>query len=198
MFDLAHLPNGAPNEKAVVLLRRHWFTMLSLALSFAFVLLLPPAIYIGLLLIVPDFFSDSVRVTLLVLGGSIFFLFAWLFLYQSYIDYYLDVWIVTNRRILSMEQHGLFSRTVSELRLHRVQDVTAEVHGFWRTMFDFGDLYIQTAGEKERFIFEEIPHPNAVAKTILDLAEEQRKAHLEEAVEEFGMPDGKKQAASST
>lgn len=189
MFNLAHLPGSTPDEKPVALLRRHWFSLLSLALSFIFVLALPPAIYIGLLFLAPDFFSDPVRVSLLVLGGSIFFLFAWLFVYQTYIDYYLDVWIITNRRILSMEQHGLFSRTVSELRLYRVQDVTAEVRGFWRTMFDFGEVYIQTAGEKERFVFEEVAHPNAIAKTILDLAETQRRKHLDEAVEEFGMPE---------
>ena len=37
------------------------------------------------------------------------------------------MWIITNDRILDIEQHGLFARTVSELRLHRVQDVTAEI-----------------------------------------------------------------------
>ncbi|MEK7655705.1 MAG: PH domain-containing protein [Patescibacteria group bacterium] len=191
MLNLTHLPGATPDEKPITLLRRHWFSLLSLALSFIFVLALPPAIYIGLLVLAPDFFTDPVRVSLLILGGSIFFLFAWLFVYQSYIDYYLDVWIITNRRILSMEQHGLFSRTVSELRMHRVQDVTAEIHGFWHTMFDFGDVFIQTAGEKERFIFEEVHHPNAIAKTVLDLAEIRRKKHLDDAVEEFGTPESK-------
>lgn len=189
MLDLKHLPGANVDEKLVVLLRRHWMDLVSLGFSFIVVLLLPFVAYTAIQFGKPDFFEDQVRTTLFTLGLSIFFLYAWLFLFQNYIDYYLDVWIVTNKRILNIEQRGLFSRTVAELRLHRVQDVTAEVHGFLHTMLDYGDVYIQTAGEKERFAFEDIPRPNQVAKMILDLADEDRKEHLEEAVEEFNMPD---------
>lgn len=189
MLNLKHLPNARSDERIVALLRRHWMDLLSLGFSFILVLLLPFIAYAFIQFVRPDFFEDPVRTTLLVLGLSIFFLYAWLFLFQHYIDYHLDTWIVTNKRILNIEQHGLFARTVSELRLHRVQDVTAEVHGFVRTMMDFGDVYIQTAGEKERFEFEDIPHPNEVAKMILDLADEDRKEQLEETIEEFNPPD---------
>jgi hypothetical protein len=48
----------------------------------------------------------------------------------------------------------------------------------------------------ERFHFENVPDPNEVAKIILELAEEDRKNHLEETVEEFGMPDGDGQAGA--
>lgn len=188
MIDLNHLPGGAAGERTLLVLRRHWITLLSLIVALVFVILLPMGAYLGSRIASPAFFEDPVRAALFVLGASIFFLFTWLFLYQHFIDYYLDTWIVTDDRILNIEQHGLFSRTVSELRLHRVQDVTAEVKGFIRTMFDYGDVFIQTAGETQRFQFEDIPHPNAVAKMVMDLAEKERKEHLEEAVEEFGMP----------
>ncbi|MBU1034775.1 PH domain-containing protein [Patescibacteria group bacterium] len=191
MMNLKNLPGQAPDENVVKVLRRHWLTLLPLGFSLLFILLLPIAIAIVIEIIKPDLYSNQALTTLLVLGGSIFLLFAWLFLYQNYIDYYLDIWIVTDRRILNIEQHGLFGRTVSELRLYRVQDVTSEVRGFWKTMFDYGEVYIQTAGEEQRFIFEDIPHPNDAAKLILEMSEVQRKKHLEEAVEEFGMPDKK-------
>ncbi|MFH1077719.1 MAG: PH domain-containing protein [Patescibacteria group bacterium] len=188
MIDLNHLPGGVAGERTLLVLRRHWITLLSLIVALVFVILLPMGAYLGSRIASPEFFVDPVRAALFVLGASIFFLFTWLFLYQHFIDYYLDTWIVTDDRILNIEQHGLFSRTVSELRLHRVQDVTAEVKGFIRTIFDYGDVFIQTAGETQRFQFEDIPHPNAVAKMVMDLAEKERKEHLEEAVEEFGMP----------
>lgn len=189
MLDLKHLPGADPHESLVALLRRHWIDTLSLVTAFIVILLLPFIAFFGVRFAQPDFFEDQARATFFVLGLSLFFLYAWLFLFQSFIDYYLDVWIVTNRRILNIEQHGLFSRTVSELRLHRVQDVTAEVKGFIRSMFDYGNVYIQTAGEKERFVFEDVPRPNHVSKMIIDLAEADRKNHLEEAVEEFGVPN---------
>jgi uncharacterized membrane protein YdbT with pleckstrin-like domain len=188
MIDLNHLPGASAGERTLLLLRRHWVMLIPLIFALVIILALPFAAYLVAQTLAPALFEDPVRVVLFVLGASVFFLFTWLFLYQHFIDYYLDMWIVTNDRILNIEQHGLFARTVSELRLHRVQDVTAEVHGFVRTMLDYGDVFIETAGEQERFHFEEIPHPNAVAKRILDLADEERKEHLEEAVEEFGMP----------
>ena len=52
------------------------------------------------------------------------------FAFIEFTDYYLDTWIVTTERIISIEQKGLFERTASELDLISVQDATAEVHGF--------------------------------------------------------------------
>jgi len=151
--------------------------------------LIPPASYIFLRLVYPVFFDTPAYVALATMGVSTFFLFSWLFVFQYFVEYWLDVFILTDKRILDIDQKGLFGRTVSELRLYRTQDVTAEIKGFWRTMFDYGDIFIQTAGEMERFHFECVAHPNRIAKMILELAETDRKEHLEETVEEFGMPD---------
>ncbi len=193
MFDAKHLPNPIPDEHIVYFLRRHTITILPLFTGFAALLALPFFLYWYLTNFQPQLFDEQTIPTLLVLGGSAFFLFAWLFLFQNFVDYYLDIWIVTDRRILSIEQVGLFSRTVSELRLYRIQDVTATVNGVLHTIFNYGDVEIQTAGEKVRFLFEEVPFPNKIAKTILELSEVDRREHLDEAVEDFAMADkGKK------
>jgi hypothetical protein len=42
------------------------------------------------------------------LGVSIFFLYGLLFLFQLFLDYWLDVFILTDKRILDIEQKGLF------------------------------------------------------------------------------------------
>ncbi len=189
MIDFQHLPNAVPDEKVVHVLRRHPITLLTVALGFIVLLISPFLIAYLLPLYQPELFANPVFMALIVMFGSIFFLFAWLFLFQNFMDYYLDVWIVTTKRILNIEQTGLFSRTVSELRLYRIQDVTSTVAGFLHTMFDFGDVEIQTAGEKTRFIFEEIPHPNQISKSILEHAEVERRHQLDDAIEEFQPPD---------
>lgn len=189
MFDIKHLPNPIPDEQLVYFLRRHPITLFSLLISYIVVLGVPAAIYWYLTSYQTALLEDPSTLTLIVLGGSIVFLFAWLIMYQQFLDYYLDLWIVTTKRVLSIEQNGLFSRKVSELRLYRIQDVTATVSGVLHTLFDFGDVEIQTAGEKVHFTFEEVPHPNQIAKTILELSEADRREHIDEAVEEFAMPD---------
>lgn len=125
---------------------------------------------------------------ILVLAASAYILFIWLFLFFSFIDYYLDIWIITNERIINVEQKGFFSRTISEQRLFRIQDVTSEVEGFAPTLFKYGNVYVQTAAEKDRFAFEQVPDPNGVRDTIIKLAEiEREKIGKEFQAEEKGV-----------
>lgn len=189
MLDLHNLPNPVPNEEVVFFLRRHPITLLGLFFGFFFLMIAPFAIWSILATFQPEVLEDPVSFTLLLMGGSAFFLFAWLFLFQAFLDYYLDTWIVTTKRILNIEQTGLFGRTVSELRLYRIQDVTAVVNGISNTFFNYGEVEIQTAGEKEHFVFEQVSNPNNISKVILELSEKDRSEHLEDAVEDFGLKD---------
>lgn len=117
---------------------------------------------------------------LLVILTSIYYLYIWLFFFHSFVDYYLDIWVVTNRRVINIEQKGLFSRVVSEQKLYRVQDITSEVHGIMSTMFHYGDIHVQTAGEEPRFVFKQVPHPYDVRKVILNLVEKYKREHPNE------------------
>lgn len=192
MIDLRHLPNPVPNEQLIFLLRRHPITVLPLAII-TLVLLASPlgaGWYIANYNL--ELWQDQISFAPWVLLGSTFFLYAWLFLFQHFMDYYLDTWIVTNKRIINIEQSGLFHRTMSELRLYRVQDVTSSIHGFWATLFNYGHVEVQTAGEKIRFTFEQVANPNHISKVVLELVEEDRRTQLDVAVEEFGMPENKK------
>ncbi|MEK7116281.1 MAG: PH domain-containing protein [Patescibacteria group bacterium] len=189
MLDLHHLPGSELEEKNIFTFRRHPITLLPLALTTLVLFAIPPGAFLFFQNFFPDLYESLVFQPVFFLVASIFFLAGWLFVFQSFIDYWLDVFILTDKRILDIEQHGLWSRTVSELRLYRTQDVTSEVKGFWHTMFDYGDIFVQTAGEQERFHCALVPHPNHVAKLILEWSEQDRKEHLKETVEDFGMPD---------
>lgn len=184
MFDLKKLPHCGAQEKVVHFLRRHPITLLPLILGYLAIILLPFLVIWYLKTFQPSLIEHPVWFPILLLAGSFFFLFAWLFLFQNYMDYHLDIWVVTNERILNIEQIGLFSRRISELRLYRIQDVTSDVTGALHTILDYGNVEIQTAGEKEHFVFEDIPHPSMIAKSILELSEIDRKNNLEEAVRE--------------
>jgi uncharacterized membrane protein YdbT with pleckstrin-like domain len=82
---------------------------------------------------------------------------------------------VTNDRILNIEQQGLFSRTVSELDLINIQDVTSEVKGIIPTIFNYGTVHVQTAGEAARFVFEQVPAPERIRQRILEMVTEDKK-----------------------
>jgi uncharacterized membrane protein YdbT with pleckstrin-like domain len=71
-----------------------------------------------------------------------------------------------------MLQYGLFSRKVSQLNMVNVEDVTAVQNGIFQTMFGFGSLNIETAGEQVNFHFTYCPRPGYYAKVILDAREQ--------------------------
>ena len=56
---------------------------------------------------------------------SIYYLALITFFFRAWLDYYLDIWVITDERIVNIEQKGLFSREISTQQLYRIQDVTA-------------------------------------------------------------------------
>jgi hypothetical protein len=159
----------------ILFLRRHWFALLRIVTAFL--------LLVGLPLLIGWYFIDRVQHwlahpvigPLLVVLASMYFLSIWLFAFLEFTDYYLDTWIITNERIINIEQEGLFNRTASELDLAAVQDTTAEIRGIWQTLFTYGQVYIQTAGEKGRFHFKNIDNPEHVKELVTRLVEEDKR-----------------------
>jgi len=118
--------------------------------------------------------------SLFIFLENIFAMSIWIIFFLLWVDYYLDVWIVTNLRIVNIEQKGLFSRTVSELELSRIQDVTTEVLGMIPTFLNYGDVFIQTAAEQERFLFRQVPDPYGIKDQIMKLQKQRSVAKTEE------------------
>jgi uncharacterized membrane protein YdbT with pleckstrin-like domain len=178
MLFLYRLPGKLPNEEIIKVLRRDVFILIKKILFFFLLLILPLILfYLVVTSIYPDILYGQISYPVFVLVVSFYYFFLWVFFFFSFIDYYLDVWIITNERIINIEQKGFFSRTISEQRLYRVQDVTSEVHGFFPTIFKYGNVYAQTAGAKERFFFHDIPNPDQIRDTIIKLAEKNKAIH---------------------
>lgn len=171
-------PSQRPHEKVFLLLRRHWFTYLGF-LAIALITSVPILILIIASINNPDIYSGSFG-NILILALFAYLLIVLGTMLYGFIDYYLDVYIITNERIVSIAQNGFFRREISELHLHQIQDVSAKVNGIFPTLIHYGDVFIQTAGERENFIFKSIPNPYRVSKLILDLHE----AQLEEGEQE--------------
>jgi len=177
MLSIYRLPNKLPGESVIKVLRRDLFILLKKVLFLILLIILPFFFFYLMITIQPSLMSGEISYPLIVLATSAYYLFVWLFGFFSFIDYYLDVWIITNERIIDVEQKGFFSRTISEQRLFRVQDVTSEVNGFFATVLKYGNVHVQTAGAKQRFLFREIPGPEEVRNTIIKLVEKNKKKH---------------------
>lgn len=153
-------------EKIVFFLHRHPFIFFKKIISYFIFSSLPFLIYFVLKIYFPFILENKIIYPLLVLLASLWFIFMWISLFHTWIDYYFDLWVVTDRQIIDVEQAGLFNRTLSKQPLTRVQDVTVESKGFFATILKYGNIYTQTAGTKERFVFWNVKNPYEVAQKI--------------------------------
>ena len=150
-----------PGEHVVLEVRHHWYVF--------FVEILP-ILFLGLVLLavvtLPGLFASlgfdiifGPEILVFVIAG---WLMLWMIFAIIWTGYYLDAWVITNYRVISIEQYTLFSRKIAECRLDKVQDVSVEVSGFLPTLLHFGTVVIQTAGESGQFTMKDIPEPDQV------------------------------------
>jgi hypothetical protein len=169
-FEKTLFPGQQENEKIYVITRQHWVVFgmkLLVWLMFAAILIIVD----WLIETYAPVLKTSPYIDYLNLVRSIYLMFLVLGLLIAWAMYYLNMQIVTNERIVDITQTSLLHHTISELHLSRIEDVTAEVHGLSQTFLDYGNVYVQTAGEMVRFEFDRIPNPAKVNKLILDLYE---------------------------
>jgi hypothetical protein len=175
MISLRRLPNQERDEAPVLFLRRHWIEVVKIILITIVLCAIPYTFYIFLNSQGTDWSEYWGQFGILFF--SLYMSFCAAILMTLFTDYYLDSWIVTTNRIINIEQRGLFSRVISELHLNQVQDITAETQGFLPTILSYGNVYIQTAGTRERFIFKMVNDPEIVKRKVAQLVEEDKRRH---------------------
>ncbi|PIQ68849.1 MAG: hypothetical protein COV91_02130 [Candidatus Taylorbacteria bacterium CG11_big_fil_rev_8_21_14_0_20_46_11] len=158
------------DEKVLYVARKHWFLFATETFFLAVLALLP-----SILFFIPAPFFDEVFgvvairghiISLVTFFWSLWLMFLWMLFALFWTNFYLDVWIVTNFRVIDIDQVGLFNRTISAFRFDHIQDASVKVSGLLATIIDFGTVEIRTASE-ESFKFKGVAHPHQLKEKIL-------------------------------
>lgn len=160
-----------PGEEVLTVVRKHWF-MIVTELFGIFLMLLIPFFILFLFALFPHKLLNVdlgiVHYTKLITFGVA----AWSTLtlmaaFTVWTHYYLDLWIITDRRIILIDQVHFFNRNVSMFRLERLQDIEFYVQGIIPTLLNFGTINAQTAGSQEsNFKSTGMPDPRGLQATI--------------------------------
>lgn len=157
-----------PDEQTVVEIRKHPIGIIILYIGAAAGLL---GAFGLIFLLVPQLVSaenlDTVN-SILGLFAIVGVIFTVLLLLVATYIYQQNRLIITDRNITQVLQRGLFSRQVSELSMANVEDITADQHGIIASIFNYGELRVETAGEQNNFRFNYCPRPNYHGKIVLD------------------------------
>lgn len=174
------LPQMQEGERVEIFLRKHIMFLVA-PLSTVLAIMILPTIAILVLMDLSSVFNQPPIKNLLIIFLSIYLLTMCGYALFIWFRYYYSYLIVTNTRLIEIEQRGIFNRVTSELELLRVEDVKALVRGFLATFLRYGDVLVETAGATtENFLFEKIPNASYVSTKILELSQQALKEHAPE------------------
>ena len=158
------------NEDEVLLLflRRHLITNLPWVLK-AILLALVPVGYE--LLNSFGFFSINLLTPEVKMIVYIFYYFAIFagYVFVNYMTWFYNISLVTNERVVDIDFSDLVFENVSATKLSQVEDVNYKQIGCARSIFDYGDILVQTAASTDEFHFISVPHLEKVIRIINNL-----------------------------
>jgi len=143
------------DEEVVLICRQHPMILLRPALIVVALMWVPFLAYtvlaVGQLLAVILLFC-----LLLALGEG----------YRAWHAWHNSMLLLTNERLVMMEQRHLFKREFMECALGSIQQVSHTVEGVVATTFGFGTLSVFTAGAHDPFQLRNIPNPYELQQEI--------------------------------
>jgi len=161
-----------PEEEILMILRRHWLANI-------------PWFFIGLVLffspIVLRFFPllTSFPSKYQLVFVIIWYLILLMYLFEKFMSWFFNMTIITDERIVDVDFINLTTKKVSDCDLDKIQDVSYTNSGAFGTIFNYGNVLVQTAAEVVEFIFEDVPRPAKVAEILQRLRTEEKIEALE-------------------
>lgn len=161
-------------EEIILTVRRHWFNLAVTGMVDIFIGAIVAVIVIAL----PFFITDTnyfevekvLPIGFFVLGFV--GLLLWMHFFYVWSDQWLDAWIITNKRIIDIEQKGFFNREVSSFQIEKIQDITYTVAGIIPMWLHFGNVRVQTASITNDLIMRKIPFPADIKEHLMKVLDE--------------------------
>ena len=161
MLKLQNMREGEVVEKVV---RRHWMAFLNVVTyTIITVVFIITAYYV---------FWFHLWVNLWVIIYSMIMI---LFIFILWLNSELDLYVVTNKRIIWIDQISFLNRKMSECSLKDVQEVNSSTKWLFANILNYGGLIIQTAGTTSNFHMSIVPDPLITARQILNIVDHSKK-----------------------
>lgn len=150
-----------PNESVLLVMRAHPITQIPWIFNTLILLLL----LIGLNIFLFSFLSIQQILFTNIFGIVILLSYVWF----NFLTWFFNVGVVTNQRIIDIDFMSVIYKEVTEAMLGKVEDITSKSGGYFQSFFDYGNVFIQTAGTEVNIEFINISKPSEVVRVISDL-----------------------------
>ena len=158
MEDELEFDGQRPNENAVMSKHQHPWVLAKAGIIVIF----------AIVLVFLDFLLLRLSTTSVIIG-LVLVLFIIFYCTVIWFSYANTLFILTNERIISVKQKGLFKRRFQEIELNNIYALSYKTEGLLKTLLNFGEVRLTTEGdttdcvvlenyENPHFIHEKISH----------------------------------------
>lgn len=175
------IENDQEDEQMLLVAHKHWATLVGDAI----LTLIPGFTILGLLFLFRGVPQSSVDIPIQAIATFLVplcFLIIWTILAIQWTNYYLDMLVVSDRRIFYTKQINFAQRSIQQWNIPDVRQVNVHLGNIFESYFNYGSLEISVEGEAEPIKIDGIPDPQHVSAVILkqdnrygDLRETARK-----------------------
>ena len=127
-----------------------------------------PCLVLLLILVGCGYWYVQARSPLALIVGIPLGLFLAVIILYLTIDHFNDDYIVTNKRAVHEERIPLVSERRTEAPLRSIQNIQQLQEGLLAKIFNFGDLIMETAGERGNVVFRQIQNPAETQEDIFE------------------------------
>lgn len=94
------------------------------------------------------------------------------FAFYRLVDWYFNCGIITDMRVIDIDQKGLLQRTISEVPYYKIDDVSYNIKGFRQTMFRYGNVVVAIKGYRSSVTLRNVARPAMIQELILAVERE--------------------------
>lgn len=149
------------HEKVLFAVHKHWIELLKPGLQAGFFgFLIPWGLYL-MGFSTPFFFWMAV-----IWSGLIYARFIY-----DIVDWYSDVWLLTDHSLIVIDWQGLFKNQASRIGYEDVEGGAYEIAGFWPTVLGYGKMTLKLMSGGH-YHMEHVHHPKEVELAIARFTEQ--------------------------
>lgn len=166
--DNVRFETQEPEETVELFLREHIVVNIGWIIV-TIILVIAPTILFPFFL---HFLPFDIPGRYIFVGSFVWYLLTFGYALGNFLYWFFNIYVVTNERVVDIDFLYLLYKRLSEAEIRKIQDISYTSGGILATIFDYGNVSIETAGESPNIEFEKVPHPEKVVECIRALIEE--------------------------
>lgn len=152
------------DETILLFLRRHFVTNIPWIITTIFFLILP--FILNIVFTITNFSLSFLPPGFIIVFIAFYYLIVFAYGFVSFFTWYYNISFITNKRVVDIDFKDVVYKNIAATKLSQVEDVSFSQVGVIRSVFDYGDVLIQTAATIDNFDLLAVPKPEKVVQIV--------------------------------